>query len=154
MKKSILALIAALLLVSGIAMAGGEETTLPNKLVSQSFVKDFPAAQKASWQKDKNNIYVALFVNNDRTQLAYYTHEGEFLGQGWYVGIGDLPAALQKEALKGKRLEDLQQVYLFLSPDGLPSYYVTFIKNGKKTLREVKADGETTTVLKKRNTII
>lgn len=154
MKKNILSLLAALLLVSGVAMAGGEETTLPNKLVSQSFVNDFPAAQKASWQKTKNNIYVARFVNNDRTQLAYYTHEGEFLGQGWYVGIGDLPAPLQKEALKGNKLESLQQVYLFLSPDGLPSYYFTFIKNGKKTIREVKADGETTTVLKKRNPII
>ena len=147
MKKFLMLLSAAaiILTVSSFTTKNGE----PTKQIINTFKADFPFAENAIWSIDQG-IHVARFVNNDRTELAYYSLEGEYLGQMWRITLDETPAIVKTEILKGITPGQVKVVNLFFPPEGYPKYVAVTVVGSKKIIKQVDSYGQSTTVSKKR----
>lgn len=152
--KKILFLTASILMMFSVSvMAGNKRNTDPGKQILNSFRKDFPHVSDARWESF-NNIYIASFKNNNRTQLAYYTDNGGFIGQLWNVELIDLPQGVQEAFLKNAIPSDVKSIYRFIKEEGYPKYYGTIVKEGKELIIEVDSYGVSSVVRKKKIPVI
>ena len=147
MKKILVQLSTAIitLTLSSFTTMNGE----PNKQIINTFKADFPSAEKVIWSIDQK-VHVARFINNDRTELAYYSFEGEYLGKMWRITLDETPANVKTEILKGITSAQIKAVNLFFPPEGYPSYVAIIVVGSKKITKQIDSYGQTTIVSKKR----
>jgi hypothetical protein len=151
--NKILFLAVVILMFSVSAVAGTGRNTDPGKQVLNSFRKDFPLVSDARWESF-NNIYIASFKNNNRTQLAYYADNGGFIGQLWKEELIDLPQVVQEAFLKNAIPSDVKSIYRFMKDEGYPKYYGTILKDGKELLIEVDSYGVPSVIRKRKLPLI
>jgi hypothetical protein len=147
--KKFLVLVSAAILTLTISSFATKENGEPGKQIINTFKKDFPFAENVIWSIDQK-IHVARFVNNDKTELAYYSSEGEFLGQIWKITLDETPANVKTEILKGIRSDQVKAVNLFFPPEGYPKYVAVTVVGNKKIIKQVDSYGQSSTVSKKR----
>ena len=146
MKKFFTLLSAAMITLTLSSFANNSE---PGKPVIKTFQENFPLASNVIWSS-KKNVHTASFVNNDRAQQAYYSAEGEYLGQVWQVTLNETPENVRKEILKNATASEIKSVSLFFQPEGYPKYLAVFERNGKRTIKEIDSYGRSSIVWKRR----
>jgi hypothetical protein len=147
MKKSIVLLMAVVITctISSFAAAGPE----PGKQILKTFKTNFPLAENVIWTVNKN-VYTARFINNDKTQAAYYSFDGQYLGHFWQITIDETPAIVRHEILKRNKSTEIKSITLFFPPEGYPKYLAVFEANGKRSIKEVDSYGRASVVLEKK----
>jgi hypothetical protein len=148
MKKFLVLLSAAVITLTLISFST-KENGEPNKQIINTFNADFPLAENVIWTLDQN-AHVARFLNNDRTELAYYSFDGEYLGQMWRIKLDEAPANVKTEILKGITSDQVKAVNLFFPPEGYPKYVAVIVVGSKKIIKQVDSYGQSSTVSKKR----
>lgn len=151
--KKFLVLLSAAVITMTLSSFTTKENGGPNKQVINTFKMNFPLAENVIWVASQG-IHVARFVNNDRTELAYYSIDGEYLGQIWQITLDETPANVKIEILKNIASEQVKTVNLFFPPEGYPKYQAVIIVRGKKIIKEVDSYGRSTIILKKKVTVL
>ena len=146
MKKFFMLLSAAMITLTLSSFTNNPE---PGKRVTKTFKENFPLASNVIWSS-KKNVHTASFVNNDRAQQAYYSSEGEYLGQVWQVTLNETPENVRKEILKNATESEIKSVSLFFQPEGYPKYLAVTERNGKRTIKEIDSYGHSSIVWKRR----
>jgi hypothetical protein len=151
--KKILVLLSAAVITLTLNSFSKKENGEPNKEIINTFKADFPSAENVIWTIDQN-VHVARFVNNGRSQLAYYSFDGEYLGQIWRITLDETPANVKTEILKNITSEQVKIVNLFFPPEGYPKYVAIITVHDKKIIKQVDSYGQSSIVLKKRIPIL
>jgi hypothetical protein len=151
--KKFLVLLSATVIALTSSSFGTNENGEPNKQIINKFKADFPSAENLIWTIDQH-VHVARFVNNDKLELAYYSFDGEYLGQIWRITLDETPANVKTEILKGITAEQVKTVNLFFPPEGYPKYVAVMAVQGKKIIKQVDSYGQSSIVLKKRIPIL
>ncbi len=125
----------------------------PNKQVLKTFKLNFPAATNVVWSVAKN-IHTASFISNDKSQKAYYSADGEYLGQAWQVTLEETPWNVRYELGKDTQTSEIKSITLFFQPESYPTYRVVTQKNGKRSVREIDSYGNSNVVWKKKIRIL
>ena len=138
-----------LLTVITITLSSFSTTPGPNKQVRKTFKENFPAATDVVWSVTKN-IHTASFISNDKSQKAYYSADGEYLGQAWQVTLQETPWNVQYELSKDTQTSEIKSITLFFQPESYPIYRVVTEKNGKRSVKEIDSYGNSNVVWKKK----
>jgi hypothetical protein len=93
MKKFIIALAAAVTLISSTAFAGGKEKINP---ALTTFQKEFKGAMDVKWNEGKEAIKASFVLNNFRVE-AYFSYTGDLIGTARNILFNQLPLAVIKE---------------------------------------------------------
>ena len=144
--KRILVLLSAIITLTVSSFSNKPE---PNKQVIKTFKANFPAATNVVWTV-KKNIHTASFINNDKSQQAYYSTGGEYLGQAWQITIDETPEKVRFELLKVTKVSEIKSITLFFQPEGYPIYRAVTEKNGKRSIKEVDSYGQSNIVWEKK----
>ena len=146
MKRILVLLSAAIITLTLSSFSNNPE---PNKQVLKTFKVNFPAAINVVWTV-KKNIHTASFINNDKSQQAYYSTDGEYLGQAWQVTIDETPEKIRFELLKYTKTSEIKSITLFFQPEGYPIYRAVTDKNGKRSVKEVDSYGHSNILWEKK----
>jgi len=147
--KKIFVLLSAAVITLTLSSYTAIDNGKPNKQIINTFKENFPLAENVIWSVEQT-VHVAKFVNNDRAELAFYSIDGDYLGQIWRITLDETPANVKTEILKGIKSEQVKTVNLFFPPEGYPKYVAITVVGSKKITKQVDSYGETTTVSKKR----
>jgi hypothetical protein len=93
MKKFIIALTAAVTLISTTAFAGRMEKINP---ALTTFQKEFKGATDVKWNESKETISAAFILNDFRVE-AYFSYTGELIGTARNILFNQLPLAVIRE---------------------------------------------------------
>lgn len=126
MKKILVSLMMALC-ISQISFANENI----NDAIIRAFNANFSEAKEVSWEYG-DNYAKATFTLNGRTQYAYYTRQGEFMGVAQYIRIDELPASLNELVKKNYPFYWISNLFE-LNSDDEKSYFIT-IENADQTL--------------------
>lgn len=151
MKKTTLLLFAGMFFLTVTAMAGEKKEYNPGAKVSELFKKDFPDATNITWEKRVSDVNVVHFNLFGKNQDAYYTEDGDLLGQGWYINVSEAPDFVKTAAVT-KQKGEIKTVYLFLSPEDFPVYYARMAAGTKEVSVRINSYGEASKVWKKKRT--
>lgn len=121
----------------------------PGKQVLKTFKVNFPAATDVVWSVTKK-IHTASFISNDKSQKAYYSADGEYLGQAWQVTLRETPWNVRYELSKDTQTSEIKSITLFFHPESYPIYRVVTEKNGKRAVKEIDSYGHSNVVWKKK----
>ena len=108
MKKKILTLLAAFVLVANILFANTRENPVPEPVVS-AFSGSFSSAKEVHWE-GFGNYYKATFSQNGNALYVFYSDNAEFMGIANNVLSDKLPGLLQtgiKNKYQGYWITDL-----------------------------------------------
>ena len=135
MKKIILA---AIIIVTLAAHASAAPLSFN---LNSTFKKAFPAAINVSWKANENFTTISFTVNNQSMQ-AFYNNDGKLVGTSRAIQLNSLPlAAIQ--ALHDRYSDYTATEAIELNyADEAPSYYVSLLKNNKKVVLNITAEGE------------
>src|SRR6188768_3327946 len=117
--KKILVLLSAAVITLTLSSYTAIDNGKPNKQIINTFKENFPLAENVIWSVEQT-VHVAKFVNNDRAELAFYSIDGDYLGQIWRITLDETPANVKTEILKGIKSEQVKTVNLFFPPEGYP----------------------------------
>jgi hypothetical protein len=116
--------------------------------IKAAFQRQFPGATLAAWEAVPNtNVYAVRFVNDNRTQLAYFTDEATYVGTLRLANLSQLPAAVTKAVsglLKDSELLKAEELLI----DDARSYFFETLKDGRKQVIEVKSSGKVVSIKK------
>lgn len=99
MKKKIITLTTALVLIANIMFANTGKNSVP-ELVLSAFDQTFSHAKEVNWE-NFGNYFKATFWQKGKTEYAYYSGNGEFMAVAKNILSDKLPEALRTE-LKNK----------------------------------------------------
>lgn len=151
MKKIILSTIMfAAITVS--AMASGTKKVAVPGLVDGAFRSDFIGAKNVTWSIYKQ-YYRATFVEGNKQYTAYYTDDGELVGDTYDIAFNKLPATAQRHILEkygDYKIDETMQyvdeqpdddIYIVGSPFDDTVYFVALEKDNQQKILEVTSDG-------------
>ena len=110
MKKKILMLMAAFILIANILFANTPKNPIPESVISE-FGRSFSGAKEVYWE-GLGNYYKATFSQNGKELYVFYTDNAEFVGSAKNILSDKLPALLQtsiKNKYPGYWITDLTQ---------------------------------------------
>ncbi len=131
MKKKILTLMTALMLIISATYADSADRHIPVSVMS-AFRSDFSYASNVNWELF-NGYYKASFNEHGITLYAFYTSDGEFMGLATYLLSDRLPISLQseiKEKYKGYWITDL----FHFNINNVPGYFITLENADRKIM--------------------
>ena len=99
MKKKIITLTTALVLIANIMFANTGKNSVPEFVLS-AFDQTFSHAKEVNWE-NFGNYFKATFWQKGKTEYAYYSDNGEFMAVAKNILSDKLPEALRTE-LKNK----------------------------------------------------
>jgi hypothetical protein len=108
MKKRILTLVTAFVLIANITFANTGKSSVPES-VTYAFNQSFSHAKMIGWD-DYGNYYKATFMQRGKTMYAFYSDEAQFMGIAKNVLSDQLPVLLQagiKNNFQGYWITDL-----------------------------------------------
>lgn len=122
MKKKIMMLMGAFILICSISFANGSSYEIP-AIISSNFTRHFAQAKNVSWEK-MDNYYKASFELNSMVLFAFYGNDKHFIGIAHNLSSDKLPLMLQADLkinYSGYWITDLVEY----SVNHMPGYSVT-----------------------------
>lgn len=95
MKKKIVTLITAFVLIANLLFANAGKIQIPESVISE-FGKTFSNAKEVRWE-DFGNYFKATFLQTGKTWYAFYSDNAEFMGVAKNLLSDKLPDLLQTE---------------------------------------------------------
>src|SRR5947209_20251136 len=95
MKKKIITLAMAFVLIANVLFANTGKSSVPELVVS-AFCQAFSHAKNVSWE-NFGNYFKVTFWQKGKTIYAFYSENGEFIGVAKNVLSDKLPALLRME---------------------------------------------------------
>jgi hypothetical protein len=133
MKKIIMTLA---IVASSLFAFAGDEVGNVNKLVLNSFNREFTTAQNVKWTAGAD-YYKASFILNDQYISAFYNTNGELMGMTRYISSLNLPLKLQN-GIRGDYSDYWISDLFELSDNEGTHYYITLEKaDSKIVLRSI-----------------
>jgi hypothetical protein len=113
MKKKIVTLMAAFVLVANITFANTRENPVPEPVVS-AFTGSFSGAKEVRWES-YGSYYKATFKQNGKALYVFYSDNAEFMGIANNIVSDKLPDLLQagiKNKYQGYWITELVKYYV------------------------------------------
>ena len=95
MKKKIITIAAAFVLITNVMFANTGKTSVPEFVVT-AFSQTFSHAREVSWE-NFGNYFEATFWQKGKTIYAFYSDNGEFMGEAKNILSDKLPEPLRAE---------------------------------------------------------
>ena len=137
MKKRILTLVTAFVLIANITFANTGKSSVPES-VTYAFNQSFSHAKMIGWD-DYGNYYKATFMQRGKTMYAFYSDEAQFMGIAKNVLSDQLPVLLQagiKNNFQGYWITDLVNYQV----DGKNGFLVTIENADEKIVLKTDDD--------------
>lgn len=139
MKKMIIMMTAAVLLLSGSSFAANTHAEV-NESTLSAFAKDFSAATNVNWE-ERGSFYLVEFKVGDVRFNAAYNKEGDLLASSKSIQLDELPLAVTQAINKKYHGYDIGNNAAELTHEGKTNYYLT-IANSRQVLQiSVDTDG-------------
>jgi hypothetical protein len=113
MKKKIITLAAAFVLIANVMFANTGKSSVPEFVVS-AFYQTFSHAREVSWE-NFGNYFKATFWKKGKTIYAFYSENGDFIGVAKNVLSDRLPEVLRteiKSKFQGYWISDLSEYHV------------------------------------------
>jgi hypothetical protein len=95
MKKKIIMLAAAFVLVTNVIFANSDKARIPESVAS-AFTSTFAHVRDVRWE-NFGNYFKASFIQKGKTMYAFYSDNAEFMGVAKNILSDGLPGMLQAE---------------------------------------------------------
>ena len=122
MKKKLLAITAALLLIASTTFAN-ESKPIPTTIINQLH-QEFESATEVAW-KTTADFYKASFTADGQSLEAFFSPDGQLLGTSRKLTVDQLPLAVIKETSKLGSANEVTELFE-LSSDRGTEYFITF----------------------------
>jgi len=131
MKKKILILMTALMMVFSVTFAKSSDYKVP-QTISAVFAHDFSYASDVNWVVF-DGFYKASFTDHGKIVFAFYTANGELMGMATNMLSDGLPADLQKSIKNNYSGYWITELFHF-NINSTPGYFVT-LENGDQQIK-------------------
>jgi hypothetical protein len=152
MKKAIFSTIMFAAVTVSVMASGTKKLSVPG-LVKGELHTDFGNIQNVTWSIYKQ-YYKATFTERNRQYEAFYTADGDLVGDTYDIAFSRLPERAQRYIQKkysdykiGETMQytDAQpddDIYIFGSPFDDTAYLVTLEKDNRQKVLEVSCEGD------------
>jgi hypothetical protein len=122
MSKSIITVVAVVLLVNATqAQTKVKEAEVP-KAVVESFNQNFKGAKVEKWEKEKNGEFEAEFTLNKVEQSANFSTDGKLLQTETEMKVSELPKSISDYFAKNYPTYKISEAARIVDPAGVISY--------------------------------